>query len=151
MKKLLLAIILVLALPLFAQMTIPRVYVQKLALDDGSLPCLTQIDKASAEEYLARAWMQANPQEVISTDTHPVHTIAIKEVGKAGVMPQTAILSVQLGNFKRQWQVGDTLHVVITHKESGQSKGWQMRIPEGTNLIRHLDEAVVIPPATGKK
>lgn len=137
-------------LPLSA-ITIPRVYVQKLTLEDGSLPKITQIEKSSAEEYVLRAWMQDNPEEVISTETHPIHTIAVKEVGKEGIMVQTAVVSVQLGNFKRQWLVGDILHLVITHKASGKCKGWQVEIPSGTNLIRKLEEAIIIPPSLVKK
>ena len=151
MKRLLFCLMLLSLIPLFAQMTIPRVYVQKLTLDDGSLPKLTNIDKVSAEEYLARAWMEANPEEVISTETHPPNTITVKEVGKEGVMEQTAVINIQLGNFRRQWEVGDVMHIVLSHKASGESKGWSVEIPEGTALIRKLDDAIIIPPTTKKK
>jgi hypothetical protein len=129
-----------------AGITIPRVYVQKLVLNDGSNPVVTATEKKSANEYVLRAWMQANPDEVISTETHPIHTIAIKEVGDGMKFSKTVIVSIQLGNFKRQWQAGDTMHMMLTHKASGQTKGWQIVIPEGTNLIKLLDEPLVIPP-----
>ncbi|HCM15090.1 MAG TPA: hypothetical protein DHW79_03935 [Candidatus Cloacimonas sp.] len=130
--------------------TIPRVYVQKLVLEDGSNPIVTAADKQSANEYLLRAWMHANPDEVISTQTHPIHTITIKEVGDDIRYPKTVIVNIQLGNFKRQWQAGDIMHMVLTHKASGQTKGWQITIPEGTNLIKYLDEPLVIPPYADK-
>jgi hypothetical protein len=38
------------------------------------------------------------------------------------------------------------MHMMLTHKASGQTKGWQIVIPEGTNLIKLLDEPLVIPP-----
>ncbi|HQQ67264.1 MAG TPA: hypothetical protein PLX77_00410 [Candidatus Cloacimonadota bacterium] len=152
MKKLIIALLILAALPLFAQMTLPRVYIQKLVLEDGSVPTFTQKDsKTSAEEYILRAWMEANPDEVISTETHPIHTIALKSIGKEGVFPLTAVASVQLGNFKRPWVEGDILHLVITHKASGESKGWQLTVPEGTALIKKLDEGIVIPPQPKKK
>lgn len=151
MKKLLYSILVLLfALPLLA-FPIPRVFVQKLILDDGSLPQITQEPKKSANEYTLRAWMEAEPDEVISTDTHPINTIAVKIVGKEGIMPPTAIVNIQLGNFKRLWQAGDILHLVITHKKSGESKGWTLVVPEGTHLIKKLDEPVVIPPYSKKK
>jgi hypothetical protein len=139
-----------LALPLLA-ITIPRVYVQKLILDDSSKPLVTAAEKSSANEYILRAWMEANPEEVISTETHPIHTIAIKEVGHDDKFPRTVIVSIQLGNFKRQWLAGDTMHMLLTHKASGETKGWQLLIPEGTNLIRKLDEPLIIPPQTKNK
>lgn len=142
--------VLLLALPLVA-ITIPRVYVQKLILDDGSKPIITAAEKSSANEYILRAWMEANPEEVISTETHPIHTIAIKEVGDNDKFPKTVIVNIQLGNFKRQWVAGDIMHMVLTHKASGETKGWQLLVPEGTNLIRKLDEPLIIPPKTKKK
>ena len=146
-KRILISLMLcLLSLPVFAQMNIPRVYVQKLVLSDGSLPQITQAEKKSAEEYLLRAWFEEMPEDVVSTQTHPIQTLAIKEVGKEGVMPQTAIANVQLGNFKHLWKPGDTLHLIITHKETGESRGWSLVIPEGSHLIKHLDEALVIPP-----
>lgn len=152
MKRLIIALLILAALPLFAQMTLPRVYIQKLVLEDGSVPTLTQKDsKTSAKEYILRAWMEANPEEVISTETHPVHTIAIKSIGKEGVFPITAVASVQLGNFERPWVQGDILHLVITHKASGESKGWQLTVPEGTARIKKLDNEIVIPPKVRKK
>lgn len=151
MKRILLLVILIAALPLLAQMTTPRVYVQKLLLEDGARPLVTSTNVLSAKEYLLRAWMEADPEEVISTETDPVNTITVKQIGKEGAFPVTVVATVQLGNFKRQWKAGDILHLVITHKESGESKGWQLEIPEGTHLIKHLDDALVIPPAPKKK
>lgn len=151
MKKLIYCLLLLLAiLPLIA-FPIPRVFVQKLILDNGSLPQITQEDKKSANEYTLRAWMEAAPEEVISTETHPINTIAVKIVGKEGVMEPTAIVNIQLGNFKRLWQAGDIMHIVITHKKSGESKGWTLEVPEGTHLIKKLYEPIVIPPYTKKK
>ncbi|MCK9557882.1 MAG: hypothetical protein PHO85_04670 [Candidatus Cloacimonetes bacterium] len=146
MKKFIVVLSFVLLAFSLAGITIPRVYVQKLVLNDGSNPVVTATEKKSANEYVLRAWMQANPDEVISTETHPIHTIAIKEVGDGMKFSKTVIVSIQLGNFKRQWQAGDTMHMMLTHKASGQTKGWQIVIPEGTNLIKLLDEPLVIPP-----
>ncbi len=146
MKKFIVVLSFVLLAFSLAGITIPRVYVQKLVLNDGSNPVVTATEKKSANEYVLRAWMQANPDEVISTETHPIHTIAIKEVGDGMKFSKTVIVSIKLGNFKRQWQAGDTMHMMLTHKASGQTKGWQIVIPEGTNLIKLLDEPLVIPP-----
>jgi hypothetical protein len=148
-KTLSLISVLLLTIPLLA-ITIPRVYVQRLVLEDGSNPFVTCVDKHSAQEYTLRAWMQANPDEVISTEEHPIHTIGIKEVGDDKQFPKMVIVTVQLGNFKRQWEAGDILHLALTHKESGESKGWKLEIPEGTNLIKKLDEPLIIPPYSQK-
>ncbi len=128
----------------------PRVC-SETKLEDGSVPKVTASNVKSAEEYTLRAWMAAAPEEVISTDTHPVNTITIKQIGKEGVFDVRVVATVQLGNFTRQWAAGDTLHLVITHKESGESKGWDLIVPEGTALIKHLDDGIVIPPAPKKK
>lgn len=151
MKKLIILLFAAIVfLPLVA-ITIPRVYVQKLVLDDGTKPQISAEEKASANEYILRAWMEANPEEIISTETHPIHTIAVKDVGDGIKFPFTTIVNIQLGNFRRQWVAGDIMHMVLTHKATGETKGWQLVIPEGTNLIKKLDEPLVIPPYTKKK
>lgn len=146
MRQLIVLLALVLlALPLFAQ-PLPRVYVQKLVLENGDLPQVTVIKDKSAPEYLLRAWFAERPEIIRSTDEHSIHHLAIKQVGDDEVFPVTVILTVQLGNFGVDWAAGETLVIEVTHKASGQMKTWSIVVPEGTNLIKELDTPVIIPP-----
>ncbi len=147
MKHILLSIILLACfLPLVAQMTTPRVYVQKLVLENGKTPSITWVKDKSAKEYTLIAWINTRPDEVISTETNPINTIAVKQVGDAVKFPITVIASVQLGNFKSQWKAGEVIHLEITHKKSGQKFCWRQPIPEGSALIKELEKPIKIPP-----
>ncbi|GAB1365396.1 hypothetical protein MASR1M36_02670 [Candidatus Cloacimonadaceae bacterium] len=147
MKKLyLLCLLLAFILPTFAQMTIPRMYVQKLALDSGKNPSITWQKDKSANEYILKAWINTRPDEIISTETHPLHTIAVKQVGDGKKFPFTVVATLQLGNFRSQWKAGEVIHLEITHKKSGQKFSWRQPIPEGTALIKMLDKPLIIPP-----
>lgn len=153
MKKLLLcSILLLMVMIIMAQpRTLPRVYVQKLILENGENPKITWDKKNSAPEYILKAWIAERPKEVLSTDKNPIHSIAIKEVGGNDVMPLTVVINVQLGNFPSQWKEGETLHLELKHKKSKQKLNWSLIIPAGTNLIKFMDEPKVIPPFAKKK
>jgi len=131
--------------------TIPRVYAQKLTLDNGNNPTITWEKDKSANEYILKAWINTRPEEIVSTETHPLHTIALKQVGDGKKFPVTVIASLQLGNFPSQWKAGEVIHLEVTHKKTGQKKTWTQSIPEGTNLIKMLEKPIVIPPYTKKK
>jgi hypothetical protein len=131
---------------LMAQMTTPRVYVQKLLLDNGEIPAVTSTDKLSAKEYTVRAYIMENPKDVMSTETHPFNSVTLKNVGDDVKFPKTVILSVQLGNFKSQWEAGQTLMIEVKHKKTKKKASWSIVIPEGTNLMKHLEDPQVIPP-----
>ncbi len=147
MKHLVFSILfLALLLPCLAQMTTPRMYVQKLALDNGKNPSITWQKDKSANEYILKAWINTRPEEVLSTDTHPLHTIAVKQVGDGIKFPFTVIASLQLGNFRNHWKAGEVIMLEITHKKSGQKFSWRQPIPEGTALIKMLDKPIIIPP-----
>ena len=134
-----------------SSITIPRVYVQKLTLENGKNPSITQEKDKSANEYILKAWINTRPDEIVSTETHPLYTTAVKQVGDGKKFPFTVIASLQLGNFPRQWEAGEVIYLEITHKKTGQKKTWTKSIPEGTNLIKMLEKPVVVPPYTKKK
>jgi hypothetical protein len=143
-------ILITILLPLFS-MTTPRVYVQKLVLENGKNPSITWDKDKSAKEYILRAWINTKPKEIISTETNPINTIAVKQVGDGVKFPFTVIATVQLGNFKQQWIAGEILNLEITHRKTGQKFSWKMPIPEGTALIKMLDKPIVIPPFSKPK
>lgn len=143
-------LLLVCCLPLLAQPTLPRVYVQKLILDNGKLPFVTWLDKQSAPEYIFEAWILERPEDTMSTETHSVNHLSVSQVGDGKKFPFTVIAKVQLGNFRYQWKAGETLHLRLKHKTSGKIKEWDLMIPTGSNLIKHLDDPIVIPPYTKK-
>ena len=134
-----------------SSITIPRVYVQKLTLENGKNPSITQEKDKSANEYILKAYINNRPDEIVSTEIHPLHTIAVKQVGDGKKFPFTIIASLQLGNFPSQWEAGEVIYLEITHKKTGQKKTWTKSIPEGTNLIKMLEKPVVVPPYTKKK
>jgi hypothetical protein len=151
MRRYLLCLLLALALlPLAAQMTIPRVYVQKVILDNGKNPFITWYKDKSAPEYTVRTWILDRPDEIMSTETQSMYHVSLRQVGDGKKFPHMAIVSVQLGNFKSQWKAGEILHVEVIHKESKQKTSWDINVPEGSNLIKHLDDPIVIPPYTPK-
>ena len=124
---------------------------QKLTLENGKNPSITQEKDKSANEYILKAWINTRPDEIVSTETHPLYTIAVKQVGDGKKFPFTVIASLQLGNFPSQWEAGEVIYLEITHKKTGQKKTWTKSIPEGTNLIKMLEKPVVVPPYTKKK
>ena len=138
--------LLALLLPLAAQMTLPRVYVQKLVLENGKNPSITWEKDKSANEYTLIAWINTRPDDIVSTVKNPTNTIAIKQVGDGVKFPFTVIASVQLGNFKSQWKAGEVIHLELTHKKSGQKLSWRQPIPEGSALIKELEKPIKIPP-----
>ena len=131
-----------------AAMPVPRIYVQRLVLDDGSMPLVTQEEGKSASEYTLTAQILEIEEAFMSTETHPIHSVAVKNTGDGVRFPHMVIVSIQLGNFRVDWKPGQTMRMVLTHNESGEKVSWDLEIPEGSNLIRHLDEAIVIPPFT---
>ena len=135
MKKVWIITFLMIALcSLFAQPTIPRVYVQKLVLEDGTNPFITWYKDQTSPEYLLRAWILERPEEILSTETHTYHHLAITQVGDGKKVPFS------------QWHSGETLHLELTHKETEQRVEWDVYIPEGTNTIKLLDTPQIIPP-----
>jgi len=147
MKKVWITTLLMLALlSLFAQPTIPRVYVQKLVLEDGTIPFITWYKDQTSPEYLFRAWIWERPDEILSTETHTYHHLAITQVGDGKKVPFMVVSRVNLGNFPSQWHAGETLHLELTHKETGQKVEWDIYIPEGTATIMLLDTPQIIPP-----
>lgn len=145
-KYLLLLLAMLVLLPVFGQTTIPRSYLQKVVLDDGSTPALTFAVEVSAQEYTVRTWISARPQEILSTETHSTWHVNLIHVGDDLEYPVTAVIIIELGNFPTQWEVGDTLHVEVIHKASQESTSWSCIIPEGEDTIYLLDEAQIIPP-----
>jgi hypothetical protein len=146
MKKLLiLSILLIVGLTLGA-LTVPRMYVQKLVLNNGQDPVVTADSGRSANEYILTAQIVEFPDSIMSTQTKPMHSIAVKQVGDGVRFPFTVVASVQLGNFGVDWKPGMTMHMVLTHRASGETKAWDIVIPEGTALIKHLDNPITIPP-----
>ena len=147
MKKVWITTLLMLALlSLFAQPTIPRVYVQKLVLEDGTIPFITWYKDQTSPEYLFRAWIWERPDEILSTETHTYHHLAITQVGDGKKVPFMVVSRVNLGNFPSQWHAGETLHLELTHKETGQKVEWDVYIPEGAATIMLLDTPQIIPP-----
>ena len=147
MKKVWITTLLMIALlSLFAQPTIPRVYVQKLVLEDGTIPFITWYKDQTSPEYLFRAWIWERPDEILSTETHTYHHLAITQVGDGKKVPFMVVSRVNLGNFPSQWHAGETLHLELTHKETGQKVEWDVYIPEGTATIMLLDTPQIIPP-----
>jgi len=61
------------------------------------------------------------------------------------------VAKVQLGNFRYHWKAGETLHLKLKHKASGAVKEWDVLIPPGTNLMKHLEDPIVIPPYSKAK
>ncbi|HPN40350.1 MAG TPA: hypothetical protein PKX36_02360 [Candidatus Cloacimonadota bacterium] len=141
-------LLLIFTLPLMAQPNLPRIYVQKLTLDNGKLPFVTWLDKVSAPEYILEAWIKGKPGDLMSTETHSYHHLAVAQIGDGIKMPFTLVARVQLGNFKYQWESGETLHLKLTHKATNTIKEWDVLVPEGSALIRYMDNPIVIPPYT---
>ena len=129
---------------------LPRVYVQKLLLDTGETPQITWDGEKSAPEYLLTAHITDVEGDTLRSDVHPHFTICVKRVGD-GVIPEPIVIAyLQLGNFKSVWKSGQTILFELTHVESGEKMQWELLIPEGANLLRRLDEAVIIPPYSKK-
>lgn len=148
MKKLwlILPLLLVAALLGAGLNSTPRVYIQKLVLENGENPAITISKDKSAAEYKFSAWILERPKEVINTDKFSVHHLAITHVGGNDLLPLTVVCKVNLGNFTSNWSPGETLHLKITHKKTKKTVEWDYLIPEGTNLINLLDTPKVIPP-----
>jgi len=144
-------LLMIMALPLMAQPNLPRVYVQKLELDTGKLPFVTWLEKTSAPEYLLEAWILERPEDLLSTQTHSVNHVSVNQVGDGIKFPFTVVAKVQLGNFRYHWKAGETLHLKLKHKASGAVKEWDVLIPPGTNLMKHLEDPIVIPPYSKAK
>ena len=134
-----------LLLPLLG-MTIPRMYIQKLVLEDGKNPLITWEDGKSAKEYTLKAWINTRPEEVVSTETNPSQTISIRQVGDGNKFPFTVVAALQLGNFRSQWLAGEVIHLELKHIKTGQKYSWKMPIPTGTAVIKILDKPIAIPP-----
>ena len=150
MKKVLRLIpLLALLMPLMG-LTIPRVYVQKLILDNGKNPFITWDQGKSAKEYHLKVWINTRPDEIVTTDKNPIHTVGIKQVGDGKKFPFTVIASLNLGNFPSQWQAGEIIHLELKHIKTGQKVSWKMPIPAGTALIKQLDKPITIPPFSKK-
>lgn len=146
MKHIILSLaLLALLLPLIS-LTTPRVYVQKLTLENGKTPKITWEKDKSAKEYILRAWLSNKPDDVVSTETDPTHTITMKQVGDGKKFPFTVIATLQLGNFSEQWVAGEVIIMELTHRKTGQKKTWRQSIPEGTMLIKELEKPIEIPP-----
>ena len=119
---------------------------QKLVLEDGTIPFITWYKDQTSPEYLFRAWIWERPDEILSTETHTYHHLAITQVGDGKKVPFMVVSRVNLGNFPSQWHAGETLHLELTHKETGQKVEWDVYIPEGTATIMLLDTPQIIPP-----
>jgi hypothetical protein len=144
-------LLLIMGLPLLAQPNLPRMYVQKLVLDTGKLPFVTWLEKTSAPEYVLEAWILERPDDMVSTETHSVNHVAVNQVGDGVKFPFTVVAKVQLGNLRYQWEAGETLHLKLKHKASGTVKEWDVLIPPGTNLIKYMDDPIIIPPYCAAK
>jgi hypothetical protein len=145
-------ILLVLVTGILAQpTTLPRTYVQRIILENQENPQITSTPKVSAPEYVLKAWIVERPKDVMTTGKQPYHSISVKEVGDDVKFARIAIVSVQLGNFKSQWRAGETLRLELRHKKSKQKVTWDVPIPEGTTLIKHLDDPITVPPFAKKK
>jgi len=128
----------------------PRVYVQRLILDDGTTPQVTWIDQVSAPEYRLTAYIKDVGLDTLSTNVQPHYTIGVKRVGD-GVIPEPMVIAyLQLGNFKTVWKPGQTICFELTYLANGEKLNWELLIPEGSNLLRYLDEALIIPPYSKK-
>ncbi len=152
MKKSLLILLSVVVTALWAQgpINLPRVYIQKLLLDTGETPPITWDGKTPAPEYLLTAYIRDIQGDTLRSDVHPHYTICVKRVGDGRIPEPMVVAYLQLGNFKSVWQAGQTIVFEITHVESGENMTWELLIPKGTNLLRHLDEALTIPPFSKK-
>jgi len=82
-----------------SSITIPRVYVQKLTLENGKNPSITQEKDKSANEYILKAWINTRPDEIVSTETHPLYTIAVKQVGDGKKIPFYRYCQFAIGKF----------------------------------------------------
>ncbi len=131
--------------------TLPRSYVQRIILENQENPQVTSTAKVSAPEYTLKAWIVSRPKDVMTTDKHPINSVAVKEVGDDVKFSKMVIVSVQLGNFKSQWRAGETLRLELRHKKSKQQVTWDVVIPDGTTLIKHLEDPITVPPFTKKK
>ncbi len=153
MKKLwlILPLLLVAALLGAGMNSIPRVYIQKLVLENGANPEITISKDKSAAEYKFSAWILERPKEVINTDKFSVHHLAITHVGGNEFLPLTVVCKVNLGNFPSNWSSGETLHLKLTHKKTKKTVEWDVPISEGTNLINMLDTPQIIPPFAKNK
>ncbi len=151
-RSILCVILIIMALGLLAQpATLPRTYVQKLVLENGENPSITFDKKVSAPEYTLKVWIVERPKDVMTTAKNPLHSVSVKEVGDGIKFPIMVVASVQLGNFKSQWKAGETLRLELRHNKSKQKTTWDIKIPEGSNLIKLLDDPQVIPPFAKKK
>ncbi|MBW6513155.1 MAG: hypothetical protein K0B87_00145 [Candidatus Syntrophosphaera sp.] len=145
-KSLFLFLLLFVLVAAHAQFTEPRSYIQSVILDNGQIPTLTWAEEKSAEEYLVRAWMLERPDEILSTDEHSVWHLNLLSFGDDIEYPVTAVVILEMGNFASRWEVGETIHLEVTHKASGELVEWEITVPEGSGPITILDTPQLIPP-----
>jgi|WetSurMetagenome_2_1015567.scaffolds.fasta_scaffold600176_2 hypothetical protein len=151
MKKILFCLLLVaLLLPLAANKN-PRVFLQKLVLDNGNDPKITILEDKSAPEYRLQAWIKERPKEKMDTNKQITNFLAVKRIGNGVQVPYTVVAFLNLGNFPSEWTKGETLHLKLTHKKSKAVVEWNVVIPEGGNVINMLDKPQVIPPVSTAK
>lgn len=151
MKRFILMLVLLAGLLPLMALTTPRMYVQKLLLDNGKNPTITWDEGKSAKEYTLKAWINTRPNEVVSTDKSRANTISVRQVGDGKKFPFTVVASLQLGNFPTQWQEGEVIHMELTHRKTGQKYTWKMPIPTGSAVIMQLEKPIVIPPYKSPK
>jgi hypothetical protein len=54
--------------------------VQKLTLENDKNPLITREQDKSANEYILKAWINTRPDEIVSTETHPIILLLLNKL-----------------------------------------------------------------------
>lgn len=149
MKKLFILTLLIASIAIiFAATTKP--YTQEVRLDNEALPDVTNGASASAPGYIVSAFNLANPSEVISTATHAPGQIRMARIGNGTTLPYFVAVYLQLANFSRQWNAGESIRFTVTYIENAEVATWDWVIPDNTSATVTLKypNHQIVPPYT---
>ncbi|HNX03618.1 MAG TPA: T9SS type A sorting domain-containing protein [Candidatus Cloacimonas sp.] len=144
MKKLIiLSVLAVLVCTIFA--TNPRVYMQKVTLDDGSMPG-NPADTNPIPNYIYEIYNSAEPTNVVATNTstNPPN-ICLKKTGNGTTVPYYVVAYVNQSQFNNVWPIGSTLYCKVIYVPTGEFVTWTREVPSGSTI---LDTTIpyIVPP-----
>lgn len=154
MEKRIIVALIFIAMVTFVFAGTPRVYIQKLTLDDNSMPAITNPGTETSSDYILTADIIETPGEVVTTQNPAPDGYTYKDAtqlkvfrsGNGTSVPYYSATFLQLGTFNTQWLPGNTIDMTVTHIASGETANWTFVIPEGTNVINIQEPTQVIPP-----
>jgi len=145
MKKILiLSILSVLTLAVFA--VNPRVYMQKVTLDDGSLPGEPIAVNVPLPDYIYEIYNSEYPTNIIATNTstNPPN-ICLKKTGNGTTQPYMIVAYVNQSQFANNWPIGSTLYCKVIYIPTGEFVTWTRVVPSGSTIL-DTSTAFIVPP-----